>query len=164
MEVCLSHKRFFLRNSLCTRWVAIRSSKKNMKPYQTLKTHSHSSNTPIHFLERCSFAPSKKIFRPQVHLAGTIFIFQMTLGAQDIIIDHHYWHRHDVIAGLRANGAVDAVSCAWIWNRDFPYKMPRFSTFCFQVWLKSYLNVSTTRILWYDFVLWFDYLQRVSHD
>ena len=85
----------FLLDDLCvnhfiTRWVAPRSSKKNMKPYQTLKTHSHSSNTPVHLPERCSFAPSKKIFRPHAHLAGTIFIFQMGLRSKDIIIDHHY--------------------------------------------------------------------------
>ena len=96
-----------------------------MEPYQTLQTHSHSSNTPIRLPERCSVAPSKKIFRPHAHLAGTIFIFQMTLGAKDIIIEHHYWHPHDVIAGLRAkNGAVDVVSCAWMWKRDFPLKCP----------------------------------------
>ena len=167
---CLNEKKvhvlfYFVRWKNSYEVVAIRSSKKNMKSYQTLKTHSHSSNTPIRLPERCSVAPSKKIFSPHAHLAGTIFIFQMGMRAKDIIIQHHYWHPHDVIAGLRAkNGAVDAVSCAWMWNRDFPYKMPRFSTFYFQVWLKSYLNVSTSRILWYDFILWFNSLQRVSHD
>ena len=59
----------FLLDDLCvnhfiTRWVAPRSSQKNMKPYQTLKTHSHSSITPIHLPERCSFAPSKKKREP----------------------------------------------------------------------------------------------------
>ena len=84
-----------------------------MKSYQTLKTHSR--YTFIHLPERCSFAPSKKIFRPNAHLADTIFFFQMTLGSKDIIIDHHYWNPHDVIAGLRVkNGAVDAVLYAWI--------------------------------------------------
>ena len=76
--------------SSITRWVAPRSSKKNMEPYQTLQMHSHSSNTPIRLLERCSFAPSKKIFGPRAHLAGAIFIFQMGLRSKDIIIEHHY--------------------------------------------------------------------------
>ena len=133
-----------------TRWVAlIRSSKKNMEPYQTLQTHSHSSNTPIRLPERCSVAPSKKIFGPHAHLAGIIFIFQMELRSKDIIIEHHYWHPHDVIAGLRAkNGAVGAVSCAWMWNRDFPYKMPRFSTFIianFVTFRRLYVNLKTLK-------------------
>ena len=72
------------------------------------------------------------------------------------------WHDHDVTDGLRVkNGAVHAVSCAWIWNRDFPIKCPDsvHSTFKFdwnRTWMFQLLEFCDT-ISYCDLIIYSEF-------
>ena len=138
--------------------------KKNRKSYQTLKKHSHSSNTPF-------TSPNDALSRHQKKILDLMRFSQVQFSSfkwgwgpkilSSIIITDILTMSSPVFARrMEPLILFRAREC----GIEFSPKMPRFNTFYFQVCLKSYLNVSTSRILWYDFVLWFDYLQRVSHD